>query len=110
MSEQRIDRAVLVFQAGIANVFALTRQKDDDGIAYPGAPTLRRRVLQCDFQTASTYCRGLRDAGAKVRCAWCNECGDIIERKWSFNFDEHGGPPFSTSVRIYVDFETGELR
>lgn len=71
-----VKRAMLVYQAGIANVFAV----DSFNLAPYGRNA--RRLLQLDYRTCEYYARGLRAAGATVRVAACNQAGDIAERAW----------------------------
>ena len=87
----------LVYQAGIANVFVFeeipvkdTRNEANNGLTIGSDRVL---VLQSDFRTCESFCRGLRTAGKLVRVAWCNQAGDIIGAFWKFsNFDD---APFS---------------
>ena len=77
----------LVYQAGIANVFEEDHLKDSR--SESGFSLERIRVLQSDFKTCESYCRGLRRAKKTVRTAWCNEAGDIINSNWHFfNFED----------------------
>lgn len=78
------DYAILVYQAGIANVFHFNPQTGK-----------RTRVLQSDFRTCRDYVRGVRACGVQVQAAWCNEAGDIANSQWRYdNFDD---APFSES-------------
>ena len=79
-------KAMLVYQAGIANVFEVN--------CFNLAPYGReaKRLLQSDFHTCETFVRGMGRAGAIIRTAACNMAGDIQDRKWSENLDEQ---PFS---------------
>ena len=83
-------RAVLVYQAGIANVFAVTSFNMD--------PFGRdaRRLLQSDFRTCESFARGMAAAGCKVATAHCNEAGDIVNRPWSSDLN---AAPFSNKFR-----------
>jgi hypothetical protein len=82
----RIERAFLVYQAGIANVFAV----DCHNLAPFGRNA--RRLLQHAFRPCEDFARGLAAAGVIVRTAACNEAGDISESKWSEDLDAQ---PFS---------------
>src|SRR5262245_63488620 len=77
-----IARAVVVYQAGIANVFQVRyfTQWHGDRAA--------RRLLQGSFQECIWFARGLKVAGVDVRQAACNEAGDVAERRWSTPLDE----------------------
>jgi hypothetical protein len=79
-------RAMLVYQAGIANVFDV--KSFNRGTYGRDA----RRIYQGDFRTAESIAYGLGLAGAKVRTAACNEAGDIVDRTWSGDLDAQ---PFS---------------
>ena len=50
---------VIVYQAGIANVF-------ED----------RRRLLQADFRTCEIFCHGAHAMGAHIVPAWANVAGN----------------------------------
>ena len=81
----------LVYQAGIANVFADVGAHKDPA-----------RVLQCDFHTCESFCRGLRHAGKEVRAAWCNQAGDIAGALW--NFSDFDLAPFHDSfAKDFID-------
>lgn len=89
--ELLIERAVLVYQAGIANVFqvrefSLTHERR-------GA----KRLYQGCFREAAFYAMGLKAAGTKVATAACNRAGDIVDSEWSDNLDEQ---PFSDKFII----------
>jgi hypothetical protein len=86
MKAKRVKRAVLVYQAGIANVF----QVESFNMADYGRDA--RRLLQSDFRTCEAFARGLVAAGVKVTSAACNRAGDVAEQTWSEDLDEQ---PFS---------------
>ena len=75
-------RAVLVYQAGIANVFEVQafNQADHGRDA--------KRLLQSDFRTCESFARGLGAAGVTVRTLTCNQAGDIAVSRWSDNLDD----------------------
>lgn len=79
-------RAVLVYQAGIANVFAVRSLN----MADYGRDA--RRLFQADFRSCENFARGLALAGIIVRSATCNMAGDIISQPWSENMED---APFS---------------
>jgi hypothetical protein len=83
-------RAVLVYQAGIANVFHVTSFNLSD-FGRDG-----RRIYQGDFRTAESICYGLGLAGAVVRSAGCNMAGDIASQTWTEDLDSL---PFSDNFR-----------
>ena len=91
-------RAVLVYQAGIANVFEVDtfNMADTDG---------RTRLIQADFHTCEAFARGLAVAGVKVASAACNQAGDIAGARWSAMLDDKSidaagnTPPFAESMR-----------
>lgn len=82
----RRERYVLVYQAGIANVFRVTSFNLSD---Y-GRDA--ERLVQSDFRTAEAFARGLAAAGGIVKSAACNRAGDIAREKWTDDLDEQ---PFS---------------
>jgi hypothetical protein len=86
MKERDKMKAMLVYQAGIANVFTVQ--------AFNLAPDGReaRRVYQGDFRGAEQLARGMGIAGAIVRTAACNQAGDIVNATWSDDLDAQ---PFS---------------
>lgn len=79
-------RVVLVYQAGICNVFHVTSFNLSD---Y-GRDAVR--IYQGDFRTGESICYGLGLAGAVVRTAACNQAGDIARAHWSEDLDSQ---PFS---------------
>jgi len=85
-----IERAVLVYQAGIANVFAV----NSFNLADYGRDA--KRLMQADFRTCEAYARGLRDAGVTIGTLACNAAGDIAHLKWS---DDLSAQPFSDGFR-----------
>lgn len=82
--------AVLVYQAGIANVFEV----EAFNMADYGRDA--KRLLQADFRSCEMFARGLAAAGFKVATAHCNQAGDITHAHWSENLDE---APFSDKFR-----------
>jgi hypothetical protein len=76
----------LVYQGGIANIFKTL----DKSQAYKVS-----RIKQGDFRSCEQFCRGLKEAGADVTPAWCNQAGDITHSEWQFeNFQD---APFNYS-------------
>lgn len=82
-------RAMLVYQAGIANVFQVETFRLDPG---RGA----KRLLQNDFHTCESFARGLRAAGVQVKVAACNMAGEIIGQEWTYDLEAQ---PFSDKFR-----------
>ena len=78
--------AVLVYQAGIANVFEV------ESLNLSDYGRDARRLLQADFRSCESFSRGLGAAGVCVRSAHCNMAGDIAGSKWSEDLDD---APFS---------------
>lgn len=68
---------VLVYQAGIANVFAVNKAH-----ASAAKRETETRVYQGDFRTAEAMIHGAWLAGACVHYAFCNEAGDVARRDW----------------------------
>lgn len=82
----KIERAVLVYQAGIANVFKV------ESFNFRVFGREAKRLLQSDFKTCEAFARGLGAAGTLVATGACNMAGDIIGQPWSFDLEEQ---PFS---------------
>src|SRR5690348_5829197 len=102
MSIQLVPRYALVYQAGIANVFAV----DINGLK-PETRKKTKRVLQSDFRGCEMFCRGLMEAGAQVRSYACNEAGDIQERVWSLDLTS---APFSDQFKPVNSIRPYEVR
>lgn len=81
MRNKRIKRAALVYQAGIANVFAV----DSWNLSDYGREA--QRVYQGDFKTAESIALGLAIAGVLVATCHCNRAGDITKETWSQDFE-----------------------
>lgn len=81
---EKVKRAVLVYQCGIANVFAVDRNG------------MRRRLLQADFRACENFAHGLVAAGCTVTTMACNRAGDIIHAEWTYDLDAQ---PFSDKFR-----------
>lgn len=81
-----VKRAMLVYQAGIANIFEVKCFN----LADFGRDASRR--MQADFRTCENIARGLGLAGCIVRTAACNQAGDIINATWSEDLEAQ---PFS---------------
>ena len=75
-------KAVLVYQAGLANVFAV----DCFNMAHYGRDA--KRLVQGTFGQCEQFARGLAAAGCKVASAHCNQAGDISASTWSINLDD----------------------
>lgn len=82
-------RLMLVYQAGIANVFRV----ECFNLASYGRHA--HRLYQGDFRGAVTFVNGAAAAGAIVRTAACNQAGDIARALWSEDLDAQ---PFSDSI------------
>jgi len=87
----------LVYQGGIANVFQI----------FPDTNTKPRRILQGDFRTCETFCRGLREMGAEVVPAWANVAGDVVNAHWNFDTGFSLAP---FSKEFAKDFVTEEMQ
>ena len=89
----KIEKAFLVYQAGIANVFVV----DCLNLAEFGRNA--RRLYQGTFYGAIQYTRGLRDAGVTVRTAACNQVGDIANATWT---EDLASQPFNDRlINVY---------
>lgn len=83
-------KVVLVYQAGIANVFEV----QSFNMASYGREA--RRLLQSDFRACEMFARGMAAAGATVTTAACNMAGDIVNQTWSEDLETQ---PFSNKFR-----------
>ena len=81
-------RAMLVYQAGIANVFEVKCFNLGSFGRYA------KRLLQADFRSCENFARGLSTAGVTVRTVACNQAGDIINETWDEDLTEQ---PFSNN-------------
>ena len=70
--------AILCYQTGIANVFSVSHISE-----VSERRTDCRRLLQADFRTAESYCKGLEACGIEVASMHCNQAGDIAHQTWS---------------------------
>lgn len=75
-------KAVLVYQAGIANVFAI------DCFNIDPFGRNAKRLLQHAFLPCAYYARGLAAAGVVVRTLFCNYAGDITDVRWSEDIED----------------------
>lgn len=80
----------LVYQAGIANVFAV----DCWNLSAFGRNAVRR--LQGTFLQGELFAQGLRECGADVKTFACNEAGDIVNSLWSEDLENQ---PFSDKFK-----------
>jgi len=90
MDQLKVNKAVLVYQAGIANVFAV----DCLNMADYGRNAVR--LMQADFRACENFARGLAAAGVIVASAQCNQAGDIVDSHWSEDLED---APFSDKFR-----------
>ena len=81
-----VKKAMLVYQAGIANVFAVK----SFNIANYGRDAVR--LSQSDFRSCEMFACGLAAAGVVVRSAACNMAGDIKDHAWFLDLES---APFS---------------
>ncbi len=88
MNQLTMERAVLVYQAGIANVFMVRCFNLSD---Y-GRDA--KRLMQGTFRQCEDFARGLACAGVLVHTYACNMAGDIQNQKWTEDLDAQ---PFSDS-------------
>jgi hypothetical protein len=80
-------RATLVYQVGIANVFA-----DDE--FRPGIP---RRLLQSDYRTCEAFARGLIAAGIAVEVRHWDHTGDAAQ--WANQWNAGKGELWASGKR-----------
>lgn len=91
----KTEKAALVYQAGIANVFAV----ESWNLSDYGREA--RRLIQGDFRTCEAFARGLDAAGCRVASFCCNRAGDIASAHW-YTLGEgevNGQAPFRESFR-----------
>ena len=94
-------KAVLVYQAGIANVFRV----DCFNCSHYGREA--KRLIQSDFRSCEMFARGLVAAGVKVTTMACNSAGDITNGTWS---DELEAQPFSEKFNPVFSSHFAESR
>ncbi len=87
---KRIKYAALVYQAGIANVFAVDSLNQSD---YGRAHRNPHRMIQGSFRICESFALGLEAAGVTVQTFGCNEAGDIAHFRWTE--DDLASLPFS---------------
>lgn len=85
---RKTNKAALVYQAGIANVFAV----ESFNMSDYGRDA--KRLLQHAFGPCEWFAKGLAASGTVVRTFHCNRAGDIAQAQWSDNLDE---APFNES-------------
>ena len=85
-------RFMLVYQAGIANVF----QVKSFNLSDFGRNA--KRIYQGDFRTAEAIGKGIQAAGGLLRIAGCNMAGDITKARWTEDLDSL---PFSESFAYH---------
>ena len=79
-------RIVLVYQAGIPNVFRVTSFNLSD---Y-GRDA--KRIMQSDFKSCESFAIGCGYSGAIVKVAACNQAGDVVGARWTTDLESQ---PFS---------------
>jgi cytosine/uracil/thiamine/allantoin permease len=89
-----VTKAVLVYQAGIANIFAV------DCFNMSDYGRNAKRLMQGAFCSCESFARGLAAAGVLVTSATCNMAGDISRQKWSE--DVADAPFFNSMVPVYA--------
>ncbi len=85
-----IERAVLVYQGGIANVFSV----DCFNMSEYGRKA--NRLIQGDFRTCESFARGMVAAGVIVTSAHCNRAGEIKNNQWDSYLED---APFRNEFR-----------
>lgn len=76
-------KAVLVYQAGIANVFQV-----EEFAVSSHKRGVSKRLLQHAFGPCEWFARGLRAAGWEVKQMGCNQAGDVQELDWTTNLSD----------------------
>ena len=95
-------KAVVVYQAGIANVFEV----ECFNLSDFGRDA--ERILQADFKSCEIFARGLKHAGYTITSLYCNQAGDISFSEWKENltdapFHDSFHPVFSKNMGISED-------
>jgi hypothetical protein len=90
--DKRVKKAMLVYQNGIANVFAV------DCFNLSPFGRFARRLLQDSFSACLNFVGGLGAAGVVVRTAHCNKAGDIANATW--REDDFNDIPFSDKIVV----------
>ena len=104
-TEQR--RFLLVYQAGLANVFEV------DSWNLASGQRNSRRLLQADFRACENFAWGIATLGHLVATVGCNQAGDIINAQYTEDLDDlpfsdrfhpvfQRRPMDSPSVRRYI--------
>ena len=93
-------RIVLLYQAGIANVYEVKSFNLSD---YGREA---KRLLQSDFYTCETIARGMAAMGAVVVSAHCNRAGDVTHAKWS---EDLSAAPFYASMHPVTENTIGNV-
>lgn len=84
-------KAVLVYQAGIANVFRV------DCFNLADVRRNAERLYQGSFRSAVTFAKGIQATGTEVKTSACNQAGDIRQALWSEDFNSQ---PFNDQFII----------
>jgi hypothetical protein len=92
-------KAMLVYQAGIANVFEV----ECFNLASFGRDA--KRLYQGDFYRAASFAKGLGAAGVTVMTAHCNQAGNITDAKWSDNMDD--APFYDKIITVKMNTVSG---
>jgi len=86
------NKIMLVYQAGIANVFRVD--------CFNVNPNGRKeeRLLQGAFATCQDFAHGCAAMGAVVRTCHCNMAGDIARQQWNLDLDNAPFNPTEVSL------------
>lgn len=90
MGNKPVKYMMLVYQGGLANVFAvkclnLSPYGREAKLIYQGA-----------FRGAEIFCHGAGAAGVVIRTAACNMAGEIVDQQWSEDLEDM---PFHSEFR-----------
>ena len=91
---QNMRKAMLVYQAGIANVFEV----DCFNLSPYGREA--KRLLQSSFDDCISFANGLGAAGVTVMTVACNQAGDIVNAHWSEDLDSQPFSEHFTDLRL----------
>jgi hypothetical protein len=87
MKKLQIEKAAIVYQGRIANVFSY---RGNDPKSAEGR--VAQRLIQSGFRACTMFARGLKAAGTEVITLAANVAGDVSLHDWTDNLDAQ---PFS---------------
>lgn len=82
LHERPINRVVVVYQAGLCNVFSV------DCFNMRAWGRKETLLLQGTFAQCEQFARGIAATGVPVASAFCNMAGDISRQNWSDQIED----------------------